>query len=130
MPNGAVPLQPGQHLSEVPPRQIPKWWVLLRRENFAAWILLVYKILPRTFYPAFTGILLDVCIGVDQKISAGMARCALYRFHIAAGNHQLIGGTGMPQTVKHDLLKLRVLRTPCAAPFIAIPRISANNHKI
>ena len=39
------------------------------------------------FTQLFTGILLDVCIGVDQKISAGMARCALYRFHIAAGDN-------------------------------------------
>ena len=64
------------------------------------------------FTQLLAGILLDVCIGVDQKISAGMARCALYRFHIAAGDHQLVGGTGMPQAVKHDASELRVLVLP------------------
>ena len=33
---------------------------------------------------------LEMDEAVDQKISAGMARCALYRFHIAAGDHQLV----------------------------------------
>ena len=63
-------------------------------------------------YTNLKGTLLDVRIGVDQQIGAGMARCALYRFHIAAGDHQLIGGTGMPQTVKHNAGELRVLVLP------------------
>ena len=33
---------------------------------------------------------------------------SLHGFHITAGDHQLVGGAGMPQTVEHDLLKLRV----------------------
>ena len=53
------------------------------------------------FTQLLAGILLDVRIGVDQQIGAGMARCALHRFHIAAGDHQLIGGTGMPQAMEH-----------------------------
>ena len=39
------------------------------------------------FTQLLAGILLDVCIGVDQQIGTGVTRCALYRFHIAAGDH-------------------------------------------
>ena len=49
------------------------------------------------FTQLLAGILLDVCIGVDQQIGTGVARCALYRFHIAAGDHQLIIQHRKPQ---------------------------------
>jgi len=32
----------------------------------------------------------------------------LHGFHIAAGDHQLVGGTGMPQAMEHDAGELRV----------------------
>ena len=64
------------------------------------------------FTQLLAGILLDVRIGVDQQIGAGMARCALYRFHITAGDHQLIGCTGMAQTVEHNAGELRVFVLP------------------
>ena len=47
-------------------------------------------------------------VGVHQHICRSVSSGSLNGLHIAAGDHQLIGGTGMPQTVKHDLLKLRV----------------------
>ena len=55
---------------------------------------------------------------------------SLHGFHITAGDHQLVGGAGMPQTVEHDLLKLRVLCTPSAVPFIAIFKNSAYQNGI
>ena len=33
---------------------------------------------------------------------------SLHGFHITVGDHQLIGGTGMPQTMKDDARELRV----------------------
>ncbi|BFK60633.1 hypothetical protein I250019C1_27270 [Faecalibacterium sp. i25-0019-C1] len=44
-----------------------------------------------------------------RSVSSG----ALNGLHIAARDHQLIGGTGMAQTVKDDERKLRV----CVLPF-------------
>ena len=41
-------------------------------------------------------------IGVHQHICRGVSCGSLNSFHIAAGNHQLIGHTGVPQTVKYD----------------------------
>ena len=46
-----------------------------------------------------------------------MTGVALHGFNVAAGFDQLVSGTGVAQTMEHDLLKLRVLRTPCAVPF-------------
>ena len=47
-------------------------------------------------------------IGVHQHIRRGVPCGALNGPHIAAKDHQLIGGTGMAQTVKDDAGKLRV----------------------
>ena len=33
---------------------------------------------------------------------------SLHGFHIAAGDHQRVGGAGMPQTMEHDAGELRV----------------------
>ena len=33
---------------------------------------------------------------------------ALYRFEVTIGLQELVGRTGMPQTVEYDLLELRV----------------------
>ena len=61
------------------------------------------------FTQLLAGILLDVCIGVDQQISTGVTCCSLYGFHITAGDHQLVGRTGMPQAMEHDAGELRML---------------------
>ena len=60
-----------------------------------------------------TGGLLDMSVGVHQHIRRGVPCGALNGFHIAAGDHQLVGGTGMPQTVEHNTRELRV----CILPF-------------
>ena len=61
----------------------------------------------------YTRGLLDMRIGVHQHIRRSVSCGALNGLHIAARDHQLIGGTGMPQTVKDDAGKLRV----CVLPF-------------
>ena len=62
------------------------------------------------------GLVLRVSVGVHQDGSSCMTCVALHRFEVAAGLQQLIGGTGMPQTVEHDLLELRVFCPPLAIP--------------
>ena len=62
------------------------------------------------------GLVLRVGEGVHQDGSSCMTCVALHRFEVAARLQQLIGGTGVSQTMKHDLLKLRVLRSPLAIP--------------
>ena len=62
------------------------------------------------------GPVLRVSVGVHQDGSGCMPCVALHRFEVAARLQQLIGGTGVSQTMKHDLLKLRVLRSPLAIP--------------
>ena len=52
-------------------------------------------------------------IGVHQHICRSVSSGSLNGLHIAAGDHQLISRTGMPQTVKDDVGKLRV----CVLPF-------------
>ena len=52
-------------------------------------------------------------VGVYQHICRSVSSSSLNSFHIAAGDHQLIGRTGMTQTVKHDTRELRV----CILPF-------------
>ena len=47
-------------------------------------------------------------VGVYQHICRGVSCGALNSFHIAARDHQLIGCTGMPQTVEHNTRELRV----------------------
>ena len=60
-----------------------------------------------------TGGLLDMGVGVHQHIRTGVTGSPLHRLDVATRDHQLIGGTGMPQTVEHDAGKLRV----CILPF-------------
>ena len=45
-----------------------------------------------------------------------MTCVALHRFEVAIRLQELVGGTGVPQTMEHDLLKLRVLGSPQAVP--------------
>ena len=47
-------------------------------------------------------------VGVHQHIRTGVSCSPLHRLDVTAGDHQLIGGTGMPQTVKDDVRELRV----------------------
>ena len=54
---------------------------------------------------------------------------SLHGFHITVGDHQLVGGTGMPQTMEHDAGELRVLCTPSTVPFIAIFKNSADQKR-
>ena len=63
------------------------------------------------------GLVLRVGVGVHQDGGGCMAGVALHRLEVTARLQQLVGGTGMAQTVEHDLLKLRVLCTPSAVPF-------------
>ena len=62
------------------------------------------------------GFVLRVGVGVHQDGGGCMAGVALHRLEVTARLQQLVGGTGMAQTVEHDLLKLRVLRSPLAIP--------------
>ena len=55
------------------------------------------------------GLVLRVGVGVHQDRCGGVAGVALHRLEVAIRLQQLIGGTGVAQTVEHDLLKLRVL---------------------
>ena len=55
-----------------------------------------------------TGGLLDMGVGVHQHICRGVSCGALHSFYITAGDHQLVGGTGMPQAVEHDTRELWV----------------------
>ena len=52
-----------------------------------------------------------------------MSSSSLNSLHIAAGDHQLIGRTGMPQTVEHNTRELRV----CILPF---EELFANQHRL
>ena len=47
-------------------------------------------------------------IGVHQHIRTGVSCGPLHRLDVTAGDHQLVGGTGMPRTVKDDARELRV----------------------
>ena len=51
-------------------------------------------------------------VGVYQHICRSVSCGSLNSFHIAAGDHQLIGGTGMAQTMEHDAGELRVRVLP------------------
>ena len=62
------------------------------------------------------GLVLRVGVGVHQDGGGCMAGVALHRFEVTARLQQLVGGTGVAQTVEHDLLKLRVLRPPHTVP--------------
>ena len=56
---------------------------------------------------------------ICRSVSGG----ALNSLHIAAGDHQLIGCTGVPQAVKHDTRELRV----CILPF---EELLADQHRL
>ena len=62
------------------------------------------------------GFVLRVGVGVHQDGGGCMAGVALHRLEVTARLQQLVGGTGMAQTVEHDLLKLRVLCPPHTVP--------------
>ena len=62
-------------------------------------------------------------VGVHQHICRSVTRCALYSLHIAAGDHQLVGRTGMPQAVEHDAGELRV----CILP---LEELLTNQHRL
>ena len=62
------------------------------------------------------GFVLRVGVGVHQDGGGCMAGVALHRLEVTARLQQLVGGTGMAQTVEHDLLKLRVLGSPLSIP--------------
>ena len=69
--------------------------------------------------------LLDVRVGVHQHICRSVSCGSLNSLHIAAGDHQLIGGTGMPQTMKDDARELWVgmnekKNRDCATSFLEI----------
>ena len=52
-------------------------------------------------------------VGVHQHIRTGVTGSPLHRLDVTAGDHQLVGGTGMPQPMKDDARELRV----CILPF-------------
>ena len=62
------------------------------------------------------GLVLRVGVGVHQDGGGCMAGVALHRLEVTARLQQLVGGTGVAQTVEHDLLKLRVLCPPHTIP--------------
>ena len=47
-------------------------------------------------------------VGVHQHICRSVSGGALNGLHIAAGDHQLVGGTGVTQTVEHNAGEFRV----------------------
>ena len=51
-------------------------------------------------------------IGVHQDGGRRMTRVALHRLEVTVRLQELVGGTGVPQTVEHDLLKLQVFCPP------------------
>ena len=52
-----------------------------------------------------TGGLLDMSVGVHQHIRTGVTGSPLHRLDVAAGDHQLVGGTGMPLRYNNDKQK-------------------------
>ena len=63
------------------------------------------------------GLVLRVSVGVHQDRCRCMTCVALHRLEVTVRLQELVGGTGVPQTMEHDLLKLRVLGSPQAVPF-------------
>ena len=55
-----------------------------------------------------TGFVLCVGVGVHQDGGGCMTGVSLNRLEVAIRLQELVGGTGVPQTVEYDLLKLRV----------------------
>ena len=62
------------------------------------------------------GPVLRVSVGVHQDGSSCMTCVALHRFEVTARLQQLIGGTGVSQTMERDLFKLWMLGSPQAVP--------------
>ena len=62
-------------------------------------------------------------VGVHQHIRRSVTCGSLNSLHIAAGDHQLISRTGMPQTVEHNTGELWV----CILPF---EELLANQHRL
>ena len=62
-------------------------------------------------------------VGVHQHIRTGVSCSPLHRLDVAAGDHQLVGGTGMAQPMKDDAGKLRV----CILPF---QELFADEHRL
>ena len=69
----------------------------------------------------YTRGLLDMGVGVHQHICRSVSCGALNGLYIAAGDHQLIGGTGMPQTVKDNAGELRMCIPPFQELLAAVP---------
>ena len=63
------------------------------------------------------GLVLRMGVGVHQDSSSCMTGVALHRLEVAIRLQELVGGTGVTQTVEHDLFKLWMLRSPQAVPF-------------
>ena len=63
------------------------------------------------------GLVLRVSVGVHQDRCRCMTCVALHRLEVTVRLQELVGGTGVPQTMEYDLLKLRVLGSPQAVPF-------------
>ena len=63
-----------------------------------------------------TGGLLDMGVGVHQHIRTGVSCGPLHRLDVAAGDHQLVGGTGVTQPMKDDTGELRVCVLPPPLP--------------
>ena len=63
-----------------------------------------------------TGGLLDMSVGVHQHIRTGVTSGPLHRLNVTAGDHQLVGGTGVTQPMKDDTGELWVCVLPPPLP--------------
>ena len=83
----------------------------------------------------YTGGLLDVGVGVHQHICRSVSCGALNGLHIAAGDHQLIGRTGMPQTIgqteQHSavMVTCRVFHLVCRQLIQPLPSIPLSEQR-
>ena len=96
MPGGVLPSFPGRHPSATPKEPSWRWWVRLQRVQPAGWgvglgIEAAFELLAQLH----TGGLLDMGVGVHQHIRTGVTCGPLHRLDVAAGDHQLVGGTGI-----------------------------------
>ena len=85
----------------------------------------LFGVEPLLKFPAqfYTGGLLDMGVGVHQHIRTGVSCSPLHRLDVTAGDHQLIGGAGVAQTVEYDAGELRV----CVLPF---QELFADEHRL
>ena len=83
----------------------------------------------------YTGGLLDVGVGVHQHICRSVSCGALNGLHIVAGDHQLIGRTGMPQTIgqteQHSavMVTCRVFHLVCRQLIQPLPSIPLSEQR-